>query len=234
MAKVSKIDGNTLYIDMTGVKIPSWKIREVQKAGYRWQQEQKKIDPFFSIGYKRRKYKKPIELYVRCEDYFNSKKYVLTNKYGVPKTDPETGEYIYGTMPLTMSGLARHLGVTTSTLNSYEKLAEQGGIPYEFKEILTEAKQRIEEYAETRLYDKDGNKGAEFALSKLFKWRSKLEESMIIKNQVDAEVQKEKWKKTAERMELENKILRNSLEDNEDGTIQVVIEKAQKPLYRSE
>lgn len=231
MEKKARIDKNVLYIDFTGIKIPSWKIREAQKIKTKLIRDRRRIDPFFSMGYSKRKYKTATELWYYCEEYFKSKQYVLTTKEGIPRKNPETGEYLYGTLPLTMSGLARHLGVSTSTLIWYERKAEAGKLPYEFKEVIQDAKHRIEEYAETRLYDRDGNRGAEFMLSRSFRWRTPLEDSMIVKNEVETKLQQEKWKKVAEKMDLENRVLRESLSETEAGNVHIVIERAEKPLY---
>ncbi len=43
-----------------------------------------------------------------------------------------------------------------------------------FNDTITRAKSRVEEYAESRLYDKDGANGAKFSLANNFKgWKEK-------------------------------------------------------------
>lgn len=70
--------------------------------------------------------------------------------------------------PPTVTGLALALGFTTRlSLLNYQ------GKP-EFMNTITRAKTQIEEYAEMRLYDRDGVNGAKFSLINNFKgWRDK-------------------------------------------------------------
>jgi hypothetical protein len=61
--------------------------------------------------------------------------------------------------PPTITGLALFLGFNTrAALRTYRGKSE-------FVSAITRAKSRIEEYAESRLYDKDGCRGAMFYLS---------------------------------------------------------------------
>lgn len=66
--------------------------------------------------------------------------------------------------PPTITGLALALGFTTrqSLLNYQSRKA--------FVDTVTRAKARCEAYAEQRLYDRDGSRGAEFSLRHNFKW----------------------------------------------------------------
>jgi len=87
---------------------------------------------------------------------------VIYNKYGQP--------VIIGQKPPTVTGLALALGFNSrqSLLNYAEK--------EEFVDTITRAKMEIEEYAESRLYDKDGVNGAKFNLINNFRgWRDKQE-----------------------------------------------------------
>jgi len=67
--------------------------------------------------------------------------------------------------PYTIVGLALHLGFT----------GRQGLFEYkgrkEFSDIISRAKARVEEYAASRLFDRDGARGAEFTLRCNYKWR---------------------------------------------------------------
>lgn len=78
--------------------------------------------------------------------------------------------------PYTMSGLARALGVTTSTLQEYARGYRDGyNLSLEeetFSDIIDEARQRIEEFAEKNLYSKYGFNGAKFMLDVSFGWLS--------------------------------------------------------------
>ncbi len=86
---------------------------------------------------------------------------VITDKHGQP--------VIVGAHPPTVTGLALALGFKTrQSLLNYQ--ARSGA----FNDIITVAKSRCEEYAERRLYDRDGVNGAKFSLMNNFKgWREK-------------------------------------------------------------
>lgn len=66
--------------------------------------------------------------------------------------------------PPTITGLALALGFTgRQALLDYQGRAA-------FADTVTRAKSRVEEYAEQRLYDRDGQRGAEFSLKYNFRW----------------------------------------------------------------
>lgn len=72
--------------------------------------------------------------------------------------------------PPTVTGLALALGFNsrTSLLNYQDKK--------EFMNTVTRAKAKVEEYAESRLFDKDGANGAKFSLANNFRnWSEKQE-----------------------------------------------------------
>lgn len=70
--------------------------------------------------------------------------------------------------PLTVTGLALALG-----FNSRQSLLNYQGKP-QFMDTITRAKAKVEEYAESRLFDKDGANGAKFSLANNFKgWKNK-------------------------------------------------------------
>jgi len=82
----------------------------------------------------------------------------MLNKYGEP--------IIIGQKPYTVTGLALALGFNSrmSLLNYQDKV--------EFMDTIKRAKSRIESYAESRLYDRDGVNGAKFSLINNFKgWK---------------------------------------------------------------
>lgn len=84
--------------------------------------------------------------------------YAVTDKNGVP--------IIIGAKPPTVTGLALALGFT-----GRKQLIDYQGRP-EFCDTVTRAKARCEEYAEARLYDRDGANGAKFSLGCNFGWNS--------------------------------------------------------------
>lgn len=85
------------------------------------------------------------------------------DKYGVP--------IVVNAKPPTITGLALALGFT-----GRQALLDYQARP-EFADTVTRAKARCEEYAETRLYDKDGANGAKFSLGCNFGWNSGNEKS---------------------------------------------------------
>lgn len=81
---------------------------------------------------------------------------LILDKYGRP--------FIIHQRPPTVTGLALALGFTSrQALLDYQ--AKKG-----FVDTVTRAKSRIEAYAEERLFDRDGQRGAEFSLKYNFRW----------------------------------------------------------------
>lgn len=94
-------------------------------------------------------------VYIRDEDGN-----IETDKYGDPVTTKQR--------PLTITGLALALGFSgRQALLNYEDKPE-------FMDTIMRAKSKVEQYAEERLFDKDGVNGAKFNLSNNFKgWNEK-------------------------------------------------------------
>ena len=120
------------------------------------------------------KYKNVEEIEEKIEQYFaicegepllDDEGNQAINKYGYPC-------WIKPPKPPTVTGLALALGFTTrlSLLNYQGKK--------EFMNTITRAKTKIEEYAESRLFDRDGSNGAQFSLRNNFKgWNGEQEKS---------------------------------------------------------
>lgn len=72
--------------------------------------------------------------------------------------------------PYTVSGLARHLGLTRKTLLEYQK--KYGG---EYAEVIEDAKTRIEEFVEACLFKSGIATGTIFNLKNNFGWNDKQE-----------------------------------------------------------
>ena len=90
----------------------------------------------------------------------------VTDKYGAP--------VIVDAHPPTVTGLALALGFT-----GRKQLLDYQGRKA-FCNTITRAKARCEEYAERRLYDRDGARGAQFSLEHNFRW---LEQSRAAEEQ---------------------------------------------------
>ena len=117
------------------------------------------------------KYKSKKEIQEKIDAYFEEcKGKILTDDEGNIITD-KYGEAIYiDKKPLTITGLALALGFNSrqSLLNYQDK--------EEFVDTITRAKARVEQYAEERLFDKNGANGAKFSLSNNFEgWKEKQE-----------------------------------------------------------
>lgn len=83
---------------------------------------------------------------------------------GMPILDKWGKPFIINERPPTVTGLALALGFTSrqALLNYQAKAA--------FVDTVLRAKARIEAYAEERLFDRDGQRGAEFSLKYNFRW----------------------------------------------------------------
>lgn len=98
------------------------------------------------------------------EDYFEScEGEMLKDGEGRPILTKFGEPVIIGKKPPTVTGLALALGFATRTaLLNYQGRKE-------FADTITRAKTYIEEYAERRLYDRDGVHGAKFSLINNFR-----------------------------------------------------------------
>lgn len=82
----------------------------------------------------------------------------VTDKYGEP--------VIIGAHPPTVTGLALALGFSgRQALLNYQARPK-------FMDAITRAKSRCEAYAEERLFDRDGARGAQFSLEHNFRWNT--------------------------------------------------------------
>lgn len=94
----------------------------------------------------------------------------LLDDEGFPIRDKYGEVIILEAKPPTVTGLALALGFTSrQALLNYQGKKK-------FVDTIVRAKSRIEEYAEGRLYDRDGQRGAEFSLKYNFRWASEEKE----------------------------------------------------------
>lgn len=127
-------------------------------------QARKEVSKMAKVGCPR-KYQSVKQMQKAIDAYFESCKGtplmidgdVATDKYGRP--------IILDEKPPTVTGLALALGFT-----GRQALLDYQARP-EFTDTVTRAKSMCEEYAEARLYDRDGANGAKFSLSCNFGWR---------------------------------------------------------------
>lgn len=104
--------------------------------------------------------------------------------------------------PFTLSGLALYLGVSTETLRKYrngrldsilDEMKAETDDCLTFSSVILRAKQTIEAYAEGRLYDKDGQRGAQFVLDCVFGWVSHKDQSDIDKAKKDSQLRQDEF-----------------------------------------
>ena len=109
------------------------------------------------------RYKTPEEMQKVIDAYFEScnGEYLIVDGYAV--TDKDGNPVKTKERPLTITGLALALG-----FNGRQALLNYEG-KEEFVDTVKRAKSRIEQYAEERLFDRDGVNGAKFNLSNNFK-----------------------------------------------------------------
>jgi len=116
------------------------------------------------------KYKDPEEMQRIIDDFFEScRGEVLKDKDGETVFNKFGEPVIINQKPPTVTGLSLALGFNgrQSLLNYEDKV--------EFMDTVTRAKSRCQEYAEIRLYDRDGANGAKFSLQNNFGWKERSE-----------------------------------------------------------
>ena len=103
---------------------------------------------------------------------------VMLDKSGQP--------IITGKKPLTITGLALALG-----FNTRQALLNYEGKP-EFVDTIKRAKTVVEQYAEMRLFDRDGANGAKFSLANNFKgWAEKQTIEADVKQELNITIELE-------------------------------------------
>lgn len=113
------------------------------------------------------KYQSPEDMQRIIDEYFERcAGRLLTDEDGQPALN-KFGDPIYiDRHPPTVTGLALALGFSSrQTLLNYQARPA-------FMDTVTRAKSRCEAYAEERLYDRDGSRGAQFSLEHNFNWRT--------------------------------------------------------------
>lgn len=111
------------------------------------------------------RYKTVEEMQAVIDQYFEDcKGEPIIGDDGMPILDKFGQPFIINAHPPTVTGLALALGFTSrqALLNYQAKKA--------FVDTVLRAKARIEAYAEERLFDRDGQRGAEFSLKYNFRW----------------------------------------------------------------
>lgn len=118
------------------------------------------------------RYETVAEFDAAIDEYFKScQGHFLTDENGEKIKDKNGVPIIIDARPPTMTGLALHLGFAS----------RRGMLEYKYKKAFlpsySRARALCEKYAEERLYDREGNRGAQFALEYAFGWKKEAEEA---------------------------------------------------------
>ena len=218
MAAYKKHDGRRYFFDMTNIKA-NYVFLHANAMSRKKQRELKRLDPFAHRVGQYRKYRTPEDLQQHIDEYFKSCFSPLRNKYGEVIYDDSGEPIMTQTKPYTISGMANHLGITTSTLRTYQTRAIAGKIPPEYADIVIRARQKIEEYAECQLYSRDGSRGGQFVLQAGFGWQTKRERN-------ETKLAKRRMKMQEKEFGLKQKLLDSGEAD--DSTVEIKITRAAK------
>jgi len=137
-----------------------------------------------------KRFMSPQHLQSMVDEYFESCNGPLLDRYGNLVYDKDGRLVKTQVEPWTVSGLALYLGISTNTLKKYrqgrvdtllDEMRAETDDYMTFSSVVLKAKQKIESYAERRLYDRDGQQGARFVLDNAFEWVSRKEQAEIDK-----------------------------------------------------
>lgn len=171
----------------------------------------------------KRRFVSPEHLQCMVNEYFESCNGPLLDRYGNLVYDKEGHLVKTQVEPWTVSGLALYLGVSTNTLKQYklgriDSLLDEMKVDTDdymtFSSVVLKAKQKIESYAEKRLYDRDGQQGARFVLDNAFNWVSRKEQA-----EIDKMIQESVLK--GKEFELKKELL-DSDDDDSNLTINII------------
>lgn len=113
------------------------------------------------------KFESADEMQKKIDVYFKScEGHTLPDQNGDPIRDKKGVTIIVDAHPPTVTGLALALGFATR-----KSLLDYQARNKEFLNTIQRAKLRVEQYAEERLFDRDGVNGAKFSLQHNFGWR---------------------------------------------------------------
>lgn len=164
----------------------------------------------------------PEHLQCMVAEYFESCNGPLIDKWGQLVYDKQGNPVKVQVKPYTVSGLALYLGVSTQTLKKYreglvddllDEMHAETDDRLTFAKVILNAKQTIEAYAESRLYDKDGQRGAQFVLDCCYNWVGHKERADIRKSKADSQLRREEF-------ELKRRLID---EGNEDDNLTINI-----------
>lgn len=227
MSAFKKIVGRKVFIDFTGISDKELDgytrnmLENCRKAHMR-EKALKAIFPYQHILGKRRIVEDPAQMQELIDEYWNSCEGPLIDKYGQVVRDDD-GHIIYvQTKPYTLSGLASAIGMSTHVLRNYNWKSLAGTVHPEFSEVIMRARQKVQQYTEERLFDQNGQRGAQFMLQAGFAWNTKREQSEIARNIASIKKMQQEFELQKRQLKLKEKLLEaGKLEDNQ-VTINIV------------
>ena len=169
------------------------------------------------------------DLQAKCEAYFESCMGYAFDKNNEIVRGEDGRPVRVQVRPYTVSGFARALGLSTVTMMQYrggeidtllDEMRSDTDDMLTFARVLNDARQRIEEYVESRLYDRDGQGGARHVLDCAYgaKW-------VTSKERAEIDRMGREMKLKLEEFNMKKKLLEESDEDD-SITINVVRAKA--------
>ena len=171
-----------------------------------------------------KKFLSPEHLKSACDEYFDSCFGPMLDKWGNLVKDDNGMLVKVQVKPFTVSGLALHLGVTTQSLKKYaggsldtilDEMRAQTDDTLTFSRVILAAKQTIEAYAEGRMYDRDGQRGAQYILDCCFGWLSHREEAEIEYRKKEFDLKRQLIDDGDEEGQLTVNIIRGRRDQNE-------------------
>lgn len=170
----------------------------------------------------KRKFMSPEHLQCMVNEYFESCNGPLIDKWGQLVYDKQGNLVKVQVKPYTVSGLALYLGISTITLKKYQsgqiddildEMKAETDDKLTFSQVVFRAKQTIESYAERRLYDRDGQRGAQFVLDCCYNWVEHKSQADIERSKADSKLRRDEF-------ELKRRLID---EGNEDDNLTINI-----------
>lgn len=128
------------------------------------------------------KYKDAAALQIAIDKYFmDCQPKPILDKDGHAITDKNGNVVLIDSKPYTMTGLCIALGISRQCLMRYKNSDI-------FGEAITRAREKVNEFAEQMLYDRNGVQGAKFTLINNFGWSDKQDVNVSSKAAIDINI----------------------------------------------
>lgn len=156
-------------------------------------------------------------------EYFESCNGPLIDKTGNLVYDAQGNLVKIQVKPYTVSGLALYLGISTQTLKDYrmgkvdnllDEMRAKTDDVATFAQVAWKARQTIESFAEGKLYDRDGSRGAQYVLDCCYGWAGRKEKAEAKKAKAEVNLKKKEF-------ELKKRLI-DAGEDDNNLTINIV------------